>query len=308
MLKPIICIGGALIDELFHAHDEMLLSTTNMMTAKKSPGGVARNIAHQLAFLQVPVQLICVFGNDVESSWMKDVCTSIGVKLDASITTKAMAGKYTGIINKDGSLFTALLSNSLDYLITPEYLQKQQSLLQTASYILAETNLTAQAIQWIIHFCNQYNIPLIIETVSVPPAKKLVNLDLNNVYMITPNEDELFAVCNNNHSTESECINELFERGVQNIWLHKGAQGSVLFNKNETVVLHSHKINVEDCTGAGDSSLAGWIFGKHLQKNDLDCLKIAHTLAIETLQVDGAMATHLNPQQLLQLASKYYEE
>ena len=64
MSKPIICIGAAFVDELFHASEEMLLATSNNATVTKTAGGVSRNIAHQLALLGVPVQLISVFGND----------------------------------------------------------------------------------------------------------------------------------------------------------------------------------------------------------------------------------------------------
>ena len=57
MTKPVICIGAAFIDELFHAKEEMLLATTNVAFVTKTAGGVSRNIAHQLALLGVSVQL-----------------------------------------------------------------------------------------------------------------------------------------------------------------------------------------------------------------------------------------------------------
>ena len=59
--KPVICIGAALVDELFHVTEELLLATTTDATVTKTSGGVARNIAHQLALFDVPVQLITVF-------------------------------------------------------------------------------------------------------------------------------------------------------------------------------------------------------------------------------------------------------
>jgi len=44
MSNPVICIGAALVDELFHATDEMLLATTNEAFVTKTGGGVSRNI------------------------------------------------------------------------------------------------------------------------------------------------------------------------------------------------------------------------------------------------------------------------
>lgn len=88
MSNPVICIGAALVDELFHATDNMLFATTNDATVTKTAGGVSRNISHQLALLGVPVQLISVFGDDSDGDWLKQVCINAGVKLDASITKK----------------------------------------------------------------------------------------------------------------------------------------------------------------------------------------------------------------------------
>jgi pseudouridine kinase len=48
--------------------------------------------------------------------------------------------------------------------------------------------------------------------------------------------------------------------------------------------------------------------GKHLGKEDIECLKIAHSLSAEILQVNGAIATHLNREQLLNLVPHYFPE
>ncbi len=64
MAGPVVCIGGSLVDELFYMEGELLPATTNFVTVNKTAGGVCRNIAHQLALLDVPVELITVFGND----------------------------------------------------------------------------------------------------------------------------------------------------------------------------------------------------------------------------------------------------
>ena len=122
MPKPVICIGAALVDELFHATGELLLSTTTDATVTKTAGGVSRNIAHQLALLGVPVQLVSAFGNDSDGDWLKQVSKDAGVKLDASITRKGLSGKYTGILSADGSLYTAFLTNASNHLITPSHL------------------------------------------------------------------------------------------------------------------------------------------------------------------------------------------
>ena len=308
MPKPVICIGAAFVDELFHAKEELMLATTNDATVTKTAGGVSRNIAHQLALLGVDVQLISVFGKDSDGDWMKQVCTKAGVKLDASITNRGFSGKYTGVLNVDGSLFTAFISNEAFHLITPEHLEKNNKLLQTASYLLADANLSVATGNWLLSFSNQTGIPLVLEPVSVPQSKKFRNINLKGLHLLTPNEDELPVLCSEKALFTQHQIEELIDKGVENVWLHNGKLGSAIYNKESSITLRAPEIEIVDCTGAGDGSLSGFILGKTLGKGDVDCLKLAHTLSAEILQVNGAIATHLNQEKLLSLVSKYYPD
>ena len=158
MNKPVICIGAALVDELYSANHPMLMSTTNDATVHRSAGGVARNIAHQLALLGLPIQLISVFGNDGEGDWLKTICDYSDIKLDAAITSHSLTGKYTGILNSDGSLFTALITNAELDLITPTHLQNHQDLLSTAAFIVADANISTDAVAWLANFCYNNNL------------------------------------------------------------------------------------------------------------------------------------------------------
>lgn len=308
MSKPVICIGAAFVDELFHMKEKMIVASTVPATVTKTPGGVSRNIAHQLALLGVEVHLVSVFGNDSDGDWLKQICIAAGVKLDASITKEGLSGKYTGILDLDGSLFTAFLTNAATILITPEHLEKHKHLLQTACYLLADANISVDAGRWLLAFTNEMGIPLVLEPVSVPPARKFKDVDLSGLYLVTPNEDELPVLCSEKSFITQLQIEELLARGVENIWLHNGQHGSALYNKESSITLHAPEIKIVDCTGAGDGSLTGFILGKTLGKNDLDCMRIAHTLSAEILQVDGAIATHLNKERLLNLVSKYYPD
>jgi len=308
MPKSVVCVGAAFVDELFHMKEKMILATTVEASITKTAGGVARNIAHQLALLGVEVQLICVFGNDSDGDWLKQVCVNAGVRIDASITREGLSGKYTAILNMDGSLFTGFLTNATTKLITPQHLEKHRAVLETASYLLADANISAVAGEWLLSFSNETRIPLILEPVSVPPARKFRDINLKGLHLVTPNEDELPVLCSEKALFTQQQVEELLANGVENVWLHNGKLGSVIYSKERSITLHAPEIDIVDCTGAGDGSLSGFILGKTLGKKDEDCLKLAHTLSAEILQVDGTIATHLDQEKLLGLVSKYYPD
>lgn len=308
MPKPVICIGAAFVDEIFHMKEEMIVGSTVPASVTKTAGGVSRNIAHQLALFGIEVQLISVFGNDGDGDWLKQICQAAGVRLDASITKEGLSGKYTAILNTDGSLFTGFLTNAATNLITPQHLENHKALLNTASYLLVDANIAANTGEWLLAFSNETGIPLILEPVSVPPARKFKDINLKGLHMVTPNEDELPVLCSEKALFTQHQIEELIGKGVENVWLHNGKLGSAIYSKERSITLHAPEIDIVDCTGAGDGSLSGFILGKTLGKDDESCLKIAHTLSAEILQVNGAIATHLSREQLLDLVSKYYPD
>jgi pseudouridine kinase len=254
--KPVICIGAAFVDELFHAKEELMIGTTNEAHVTKTAGGVSRNIAHQLALLNIPVQLISVFGNDSDGNWLRQTCVDAGVQLDASIIKEGLSGKYSGILSVDGSLFSAFLTNAANHLITPQHLEEYKDLLTTASYLLADANISNETADWLLAFSIESGIPFILEPVSVPPARKFKEANLHGLYLITPNEDELPVLCLESGFSSQQQIEELLNRGIHNIWLHNGKQGSALYNKERSITLDSPGIKVVDCTGAGDGSLS----------------------------------------------------
>jgi len=306
MPGPVVCIGASFVDELFYLEGDLLTATTNFVTVNKTAGGVGRNIAHQLALLDVPVELISVFGNDGDGNWLKEVSVKAGVKLEASLTIDGFSGKYTAIINKDGTLFTGFLTNHLTRLLAPDHLENRKALLKRASWIIVDTNVSTESIQWLLTFSKQTGVPLIIEPVAVPPALKLKTIELDGLNLITPNEDELPAICTDKALTREQQVKELLGRGVQVIWLHNGKEGSTLYSYNRTITLEAPLVDVLDSTGAGDASLSGFILGKYLDMEDFDCLKLAHTLSSEVLLVKGAISENLDQNRLLSLVSKYY--
>ena len=152
------------------------------------------------------------------------------------------------------------------------------------------------------------NIQLLVEPVSVAKARKLSGIDISGIFMITPNEDELPSICNVPHKNIQDCLEELFQRGIKNIWLRKGEKGSEIFNKGNNLSLAVPAINVIDSTGAGDAALAGWAAAHHWGLSPVKCLQAGHTLAIEVLQVHGAVITDISKEKLLHSIKKYYQD
>jgi pseudouridine kinase len=168
--------------------------------------------------------------------------------------------------------------------------------------------LDRDVIQWLIHFAKQHQKILIIEPVSVTKATQLASLDLDGVFMITPNEAELQAISTEPTTDTPELVAALVARGVQNIWLRQGAKGSTWFSQSEMIPLSVPKITIVDSTGAGDAALAGWVFGTLKGATPLQCLQLGHTLALHILQRKGTVDATMNAKTLYILMKTYYND
>ena len=307
MAKSVLCIGATLVDELYFCEDTIVQNSSNPAQKSTSIGGVISNIVQHLALLDVKVSLITALGSDSDAAFIRSNFEKMGIVLNDSIIVDDTTGKYVSILNPDGTLNIAVCQDISFKYITIPFLESKSDVMRQFDLILIDTNLAPDTIQWLIHFAKENQKTLIIEPVSVPKAAKLAGLNLDGVYMITPNEEELL-VMNPVGAKEEEPINTLHQRGVMKIWLRKGNLGSVIYEGNQALSLSVPQIQILDSTGAGDAALAGWVFGYVHQEDELTCLQLGHALAFDILKIKGSVDFTMNQEKLYTIKNNYYHD
>jgi pseudouridine kinase len=261
-----------------------------------------------LALLNVQTSLITALGNDSEAEFITANFKNIGVDMDQSIIAEDSTGKYVSILNPDGNLYVSACQDISFKYITDCFLESKANFIKKFDLIVIDTNLDEKAIQWIIDFAKINNKKLIIEPVSVIKASKLSNLNLEGVYMITPNEEELIAISTIKSDSEEILINAILQKGVAKIWIRKGDKGSVIHRTTQSTRLSVPSIQITDSTGAGDAALAGWIFGFVNKEDELTSLQFGHSLALEILKIKGTVDFSINKENLYNIKKTYYNE
>ena len=72
-MKPIVCLGAALVDDAFTCVAEPAPGTSNPAVHRRNAGGVARNVAHHLAQLGHPVELVAHLSTDNDGDWLMEL-------------------------------------------------------------------------------------------------------------------------------------------------------------------------------------------------------------------------------------------
>ncbi len=169
-MTDIIVIGGANLDIKAKSLEVNHFGTSNPSRITSSPGGVGRNIAHNLARLGADVGLIAVLGSDHQGEAVLEATRSAGVDFSRVRINAPATGTYIAVLNPDGELVTAMNDMRAADLVTPELIAEFQNDILAAKFVVADCNLPIATLEAIAELARD---KLFIEPVSVPKSAKL---------------------------------------------------------------------------------------------------------------------------------------
>ena len=150
-----------------------------------------------------------------------------------------------------------------------------------------------------------------IETLRARGAQVLLDTDGENLRMgitgrpnlIKPNIHELSRLTGKKLSRLPEIVSaarEIQRAGVEMVLVSMGARGILLVSEQETLLAIPPQVKVVNTIGAGDSAVAGFLFGLSKNSPPADCLKYAVAAGTATtLQPGTALARREDIQKLL---------
>ena len=171
----IVVIGGANIDLRGRPVGEMLeRHTSNPGKINVGSGGVGRNIAHNLALLNVPVTLLSAVGDDGEGIRILEETGKAGVRTEQMIISgEHPTGIYLAILDEKGEMEVAVSDMRILEEVTVDYLRSKAYLIKESKIVVMDTNIPEESIEYVVDLCNKVKVPLLIEPVSVEKAGKL---------------------------------------------------------------------------------------------------------------------------------------
>ncbi|WP_409291486.1 carbohydrate kinase family protein [Peribacillus sp. SCS-37] len=259
----IVCIGGAHVDRKAVCKDEVRFETSNPVTTSEMCGGVARNISENLARLGVDVSLISCVGRDKEGDWILENSARHGVNIDSVLRSRDRTGTYTALLNTDGELVISMADMEIYEQLSVTYLMEAWPLIETADFVVIDTNLPEASLFYMIQRCVMEGIPVYADPVSVPKAKRLLPM-LNGIHCILPNREEAEILSGMKIESLSDCMKAsvlIQESGVKNVVITLGKDGVFGADGESTFHLPAFPVEVLDVTGAGDAFMAGFLYG-----------------------------------------------
>lgn len=300
---PVLVIGAAGIDVVGRLRGELQLGTSNPAHIRSSYGGVARNVAENLARLGQPVRLLTAVGDDAAGERLLRYTADAGVDVSASLRTpRAPTSSYMAAVDAQGRLQAAMDDMRAIAAITPEVIDANAGLFEGAALLFVDANLSREALARAISLGRKAHLPICADPPSTVLAKKL-RPHLHKFSLMTPNLAEALVLCDRppapaTVSTAIESAKCLVAQGLKIAIITLGEQGVCYATSETSGNIPAIQTEVVDPTGGGDALTATVLFAL---LNDIpldDALRLGASAAALTLRHPGAVVPDLSLEKL----------
>ncbi len=280
MLRTLV-IGGQNIDIFAQTNSEVLLHDSNAANIHLSFGGVACNIATNLALLGNEIAFLTVFGDDTFASLAKSNLENLKIHFDQSLTVKAARNSmYLAVMNVDNNLFIGLNDMDIVNCLTVDFFKQKEDYLRDFDVLVIDTNVSEEVLKYLLYTYSDKQI--VMDAVSSEKVLKLKGL-LTNVSLLKLNFLELSAFSDG--ETVQERMDDLLSQGLKKILVTN--EGNEILYQSVDEHIRTMPIAVDtvvNTSGAGDAFLGGFIHGIIHHMSARESIEVAKKMAFNTLQ------------------------
>jgi pseudouridine kinase len=246
-----------------------------------SPGGVARNVAHNLALLGRNVHLISAVGDDFYGETLLEQTHLAGVNVQNCLRLHGHhTSTYLSVTNQQEETVMAINDTHILQQLTPQLLNNSRDLVLHAGVVMIDCNLTEEALEWI--FTMAGHLPVFVDPVSEFKADK-IRPWLSRIHTLKPTLKELQILWGQPIRREADkfaAVRSLHDQGVQRIFVCHDDE-SVFCSKRdgEQHLLASPDHVAIDNFGADDAFMAGLIYSFMDGGDFMECAHFAMACA-----------------------------
>lgn len=303
--RRIAVVGAANIDIGGIPHEAFRPADSNPGRVIFTHGGVGRNIVHNLALMGAQVSFVTALGSDSFADGIETELTALGVDMSAAERIPGTnTSTYCYICDAAGDMVAAVCDTGACNLFTPEFLEKRLPLLKSAALIVADANISAEAMRWLVE---RSGVPVLIDPVSAAKASR-VPTDLHGVFAVKPNRIEAELLSGVSIKERADCrkaADVLLSRGSQRVYITLGADGVWCAGEGRHTYLPNIAPALKGATGAGDAFTAGlaraYIDGASLE----DAGRLGLAAAAVACESGSAVNPELDLERLITLIHEY---
>ncbi len=264
-----------------------------------SVSGVARNIAENLARLDIDTVLLSAVADDDLSQHL--VRHSIRAGIDCSHVLR-VSGERTAtslLLYQGADSVTRFDDLSIAEALDSDYLLEHEWLFEEAALVVIDATLREDALDTLFELAQRHKARVCADPTSPRLARRL-RAYIPNLYLIVPNASETAALCSlESPATERDSAigtaQQLVSMGAGIAVVTLGEQGLAYADSSGGGYIRAIHTEVVDTSGAGDAFSGAVIFGI-LNGVSIDgAMRLGVAAASLTLQSEDTVLQTLNP-------------
>jgi len=256
----IACIGAAHIDRKARALAPVVAGSSNPVAVTKGFGGVARNVAENLARLGASVKLLSRVGRDAEGNGVAAALMALGIDIAGIERVDGTAtASYTALLEPGGQLVVALADMAIYDGMDERFMAERLARIGGCGAWFVDANLPAAGIA-ALAAAKPDGTLLAADTVSVAKAPRLAPA-LGRIDLLFCNEAEAAALTAPGPRVEA-MARRLIESGLGAVVVTLGAAGALWASEGDSERVPAPSARTRDVTGAGDALTAAALLGR----------------------------------------------
>lgn len=280
----ILVLGASIVDIIGFSRKKYQKRDSIPGQIKISLGGVCRNIAENLARVNVNTEFISILGGDDQGRNILDNSKKIGYNMKNSLILEdEYTPTYMAILNEDGEMESAIVDMECLNKMDSSFIDSKASIIENAEYVILDAD-NPELLEYILTKF-QGKTKFILDPVSATKAKKVEHL-IKYFHTIKPNRLETELLCGFKIESDEDLIkaaNYFRSLGVENVFISLDADGIYYKNSKEEGKIRTTDVEVKNVTGAGDSFVAGVGYGYMNKLPIKDTVKYAIAMSIVTI-------------------------
>jgi pseudouridine kinase len=260
-------VGGAVVDRKLQLLAPAVPATSNPARAADCLGGVARNVAENLARLGVPVALVTAVGDDPGGQAVRAGLEAAGVAVSGvRVVPGAQTAQYVAVLDPGHELVIGVAA--MDVLDEIREADLDAAWPGSGGWLVLDTNLRAGVLAHALRRARADGVPVAVDAVSAPKVVRLP-ADLRGISVLFCNRAEALswlALHTRGQVAEvggddGTLARRLHAAGAAHVVLTRGADGGLVAGEAGVTEVPSVPCDPVDVTGAGDAVVAGTLAG-----------------------------------------------
>jgi pseudouridine kinase len=293
MRTLVTVVGGSNTDIVGLPEGRFAMRDSSPGHVRVSPGGVARNVAENLARLGAEVRLVTAFGGDVEAESLERECRAAGIDTSFSVTEPGLPGsRYLAVLDAAGDLAAAVSDMRVLDTLTPDALDP--AAFADAAVVVLDTNLRASTIVRAAELAGSAMIVLDpVSTAKAPLARPV----LGRLAALKANLREAEEL--SGAAGPEGAAARLLEAGVERVFVTMGADGVWCADARGGFALPAPSATPVNATGAGDAFTAGVAWALAASCGLRDTARTASVLAGLALESERTVSERVSAEALV---------